>query len=103
MTILSGDPIRIPDSAYPAMVSGSAMGGGVQDRLTLREVKESTSGRPGADIDPAADREYSYISQVLLGAIVSPVQFAYVRMSQHLHVQTARTVTVTHLWWRWPA
>ena len=54
--MLSGDPIRIPDSAYPAMVSGSAMGGGVQDRLTLREVKESTSGRPGADIDPAADR-----------------------------------------------
>ena len=78
MTILSGDPIRIPDSAYPAMVSGSAMGGGVQDRLTLREVKESTSGRPGADIDPAADREYSYIAQVLRGAIVSPVQFAYV-------------------------
>ena len=56
LTILSGDPIRIPDSAYPAMVSGSAMGGGVQDRLTLREVKESTSGRPGADIGPAGDR-----------------------------------------------
>ena len=46
------------------MVSGSAMGGGVQDRFTLREVKESTSGRPGADIGPAGDREYSYSAQV---------------------------------------
>ena len=51
-------------SSYPAMVSGSAMGGGVQDRFTLREVKESTSGRPGADIGPAGDREYSYSAQV---------------------------------------
>ena len=46
------------------MVSGSAMGGGVQDRFTLREVKESTSGRPGADIGESGDREYSYSAQV---------------------------------------
>ena len=60
----SRDPLTIPGkhapespdySSYPAMVSGSAMGGGVQDRFTLREVKESTSGRPGADIGPAGD------------------------------------------------
>ena len=39
------------------MVSGSAMGGGVQDRFTLREVKESTSGRPGADIGESGDND----------------------------------------------